>query len=54
VTLPPAPGSKGEAAPPTRQGNGRHHHGAGGRPGAGGTGAHTWDGKPPASATGTP
>jgi multidrug efflux system membrane fusion protein len=54
VTLPqnsPAGGAAPASAP---QGQGRHRHGAGVAPGAGGNSAQPWKGKPPGGATGTP
>jgi multidrug efflux system membrane fusion protein len=48
VMLPQTPAAAGTPAPSVRPGTGRHHHGAGSKS------AHPWNGKPPASATGTP
>jgi multidrug efflux system membrane fusion protein len=54
VMLPQAAGAAGSAEPSARQGKGRHHHEEGASDGAGGNSSHPWNGKPPASATGTP
>ena len=54
VTLPQNSPAAGAAAPSAHQGHGRNRHGAGANPGPGGNPAHSWKGKPPGSATGTP
>jgi multidrug efflux system membrane fusion protein len=53
VMLPQTPGAGGKAPPTPRPGAARHHRGAGGNNGTGDN-AHSWKGKPPAGATGTP